>query len=305
MSRVRAGEVDLGWRTWGEGDVSVVFIHGNLACKEWIEFAVPLFPSGVRVTGIDWRGCGESDRPPATADYANYSMQQHALDMLAALDELNISFCHLATHSTGGIIAARMLLMQPERFGKVFALDPVSPLGMSFNEEQIGVFRAMMASREVTRAVMATAASSLFVPESLSPNTVPLFREGLGEMKTFFEGVLDKTFGVAEGIWVGTPFNLTRERESGELGRRMPEIRHPHLVLWGEKDGWIPPADLRRTAEAMPNCRLLTVPGVGHSMNLEQTALYAGYFGAWFGGISSDANYQRSATVSAQTCERG
>jgi hypothetical protein len=26
--------------------------------------------------------------------------------------------------------------------------------------------------------------------------------------------------------------------------------------------------------------------GAGHSMNLESPALYAGYFGAWFGGLS-------------------
>ena len=136
---------------------------------------------------------------------------------------------------------------------------------------------------------MATAAASLFVPESLAPNTMPLFREGLGEMQAFFERILEQTFGVAEGIWIGTPFNLNLERESGELERRMAEIRHPHLVLWGEKDGWIPPADLKRMATAMPDCRLVTVPGVGHSMNLEQPALYAGYFGAWFGGLTGDA----------------
>ena len=40
-------------------------------------------------------------------------MQQHMLDMVAALDALDIPFCHLANHSTGGIIAARMLLVQP------------------------------------------------------------------------------------------------------------------------------------------------------------------------------------------------
>ena len=136
----------------------------------------PLFPAGLRVIGIDWRGCGDSDHPPPTKDYANYSMQQHALDMLAALDALKIPFCHLATHSTGGIIAARMLLMQPHRFGRVITLDPVTPLGMFFNAEQIGLFRAMMASREVTRAVVATAASSLFAPESLAPNAIPRFR---------------------------------------------------------------------------------------------------------------------------------
>jgi non-heme chloroperoxidase len=142
MARLQAGEVQLGWREWGGGDVTVVFIHGNLASKDWIELAAPLFPSGLRVIGLDWRGCGESDRPKATADYSNYSMQQHAEDMLAALDSLDIRFCHLTTHSTGGIIAARMLLMQPQRFGRVLALDPVTPLGMLLNAEQIGLFRS-------------------------------------------------------------------------------------------------------------------------------------------------------------------
>ena len=286
MPRVRAGEISLGWREWGKGDVTVVFIHGNLASKDWIELAAPLFPSGLRVIGIDWRGCGDSDRPTPAPDYSNYSMQQHALDMLAALDEMEIAFCHLATHSTGGIIAARMLLMQPQRFGRVFALDPVTPLGMSFNAEQLGVFRAMMASREVTRAVMATAASSLFVPESLAPDTVPQYRAGLGEVQALFERILDQTFSVSEGIWIGTPLNLVRERESRELARRMPELTHPHLVLWGEWDSWIAPAELRTMADAMPDCRLVLVPRIGHSMNLEMPALYAGYFGAWFGGLA-------------------
>ena len=287
MPRVQAGEVQLGWREWGRGDITVVFIHGNLASKDWIELAAPLFPSGLRVVGIDWRGCGDSDRPEPAPDYANYSMKQHAEDMLAALDTLNIAYCHLATHSTGGIIAARMLLMQPQRFGRVFALDPVTPLGMAFDADQIGLFRAMMASKELTRSVMATAASSLFVPESMAPNMIPRFRAGLEDIEVFFDRIIEQTFGVSEGVWIGTPVNLTRERQSRELERRMAEIRHPHLVLWGERDGWIPLADLRAMAEAMPDCRLVIVPGIGHSMNLELPALYAGYFGAWFGGLAA------------------
>lgn len=286
MPRLQAGEIQLGWREWGEGGVTVVFIHGNLASKDWIELAAPLFPSGLRVIGIDWRGCGDSDRPKPAPDYSNYSMQQHAQDMLAALDALDIGFCHLATHSTGGIIAVRMLLMQPQRFGRVFALDPVTPAGMTFNADQIGLFRAMMASKELTRTVMATAASSLFVPESLAPNATPRFRDGLGEIPALFDRIIDQTFGVSEGIWIGTPVNLTHEREVGELERRMSEIRHPHLVVWGERDGWIPLADLRTMAAAMPDCRLTLAPGIGHSMNLELPALYAGYFGACFGGLA-------------------
>src|SRR3954453_8149990 len=193
MARVSAGEVQLGWREWGKGDVTVVFIHGNLASKDWIELAARFFPSALRVIGIDWRGCGESDRPPPAPDYYNYSMRQHALDILAALDRLGIPFCHLATHSTGGIIAARMLLMQPQRFERVFALDPVTPLGMAFNADQIGLFRAMMASKELTRTIMATAASSLFVPESMAPNAIPQFREGLKEIQELFDRIIEQT----------------------------------------------------------------------------------------------------------------
>jgi pimeloyl-ACP methyl ester carboxylesterase len=53
----------------------------------------------------------------------------------------------------------------------------------------------------------------------------------------------------------------------------MAEIRHPHLQ--GEKGGWIAPADLKTIAAAMPDCRLITVPGIGHSRNLESPALDA------------------------------
>lgn len=34
MPRVQAGEIELGWREWGRGEVTVVFIHGNLASKD-------------------------------------------------------------------------------------------------------------------------------------------------------------------------------------------------------------------------------------------------------------------------------
>ena len=115
MPRVKAREIELGWREWGSGPTTVVFIHGNLASKDWLEATAPLFPRGIRTVGIDWRGCGDSDKPLPTVGYTNYAMQQHADDMIAALDALGIPFCHLATHSTGGIIAARMLLAQPRR----------------------------------------------------------------------------------------------------------------------------------------------------------------------------------------------
>lgn len=287
----RSGKVEVGgglrlaWRDWGEGPIPVLFLHGNLASKDWIELAARWFPEGLRVIGVDWRGCGDSDKPPADPDYANYSMAQHAADMLAALDGLGIGRCHLATHSTGGMIAAHMQLAQPDRFGRCLALDPVTPLGLRFDETGMAVFRAMRASKEVTRAGMATAAASLFVADSLAPGSRPRFRAGVEDLQAFFDRIIDQTFGVAEGVWFGTPYNLNLDYERGEIAGRMKELTHEHLVLWGELDGWIPAADVKRMAAEMPNCRLVVAPGVGHSMNLEAPALYAGYLGGFLGGV--------------------
>lgn len=278
--------LSLGCRVWGEGPVTVAFIHGNLASKDWIELAAPMLPKDLRVVGIDWRGCGDSSRPPEGDNYANYTMARHAEDMLAALDALGIDFCHLATHSTGGIISTRMLLAAPQRFGKVLALDPVSPRGLRFDEAGLALFRAMRDHAAVARAVMASAAASLFDATSLGAGQVPRFRDGIAAERQLFERILDQLGRLPDGIWLGTPVNLTREYETNELAPRMAQIGNEHLVLLGEQDGWIPAAHLRAMVEAMPACRLVTVPGVGHSMNLENPALYAGYFGAFFGGLA-------------------
>jgi hypothetical protein len=65
-----------------------------------------------------------------------------------------------------GAIAAEMLLEQPGRIGKVFALDPVTPLGMSFDADQIGLFCSMKTSREVTRGHGDGCGFSVSVPKA-------------------------------------------------------------------------------------------------------------------------------------------
>lgn len=289
MARIRAGDIELGYRIWGDGPHTVVFIHGNLASKDWIEMAAAWFPPDLRVIGIDWRGCGDSDKPTPDADYGNYSITQHAEDMLAALDSLGIAHCHLITHSTGGIIGNRMQLAQPERFGKILALDPVPAMGMKFDDQGLAMFNAMRSSRDTTRAVMAGAASSLFSMDSFVPGMMPAFKDGVGHLRDLFDKVIDQTYSVGEGIWLGTPLNLTAEHAGGELAGRMDELVHETLVIWGAQDPIIPKADLQTMVAAMPNARLVEVPGVGHSMNIEAPQVFAGFVAAMFSDVAPEA----------------
>ena len=161
----------------------------------------------------------------------------------------------------------------PQRFGRVLALDRVTPLGLLFNAEQIGLFRAMMKGKELTPVYDGDGGVLVVRAGDSRAARRPRFREGLGEIQALFERIVEQTFGVSEDIWIGTPVNLTRERESrgSSPQLRMAELDHPHWCFGvnGRLDcaGRSPDG----MAAAMPDCRLLIVPSIGHSMNFSTT----------------------------------
>jgi non-heme chloroperoxidase len=256
---------------------------GSGKLQFWYSLVAPLLPARFRVVAIDWRGCGGSDKPSPKPDCSNYTIRQHAQDMLAVLGRLGIDRCHLATHSTGGIISTCMLLAEPERFQKVLALDPVGPMGLKFPPESIALLKTMRSSRENTRSGLALTVSTLFRPESLGGAKQPVFAaHATDQQKDLFERLVDNTFGVSDGIWFGTPASLNAEWGSGDLRQRQEEIRHEHLVLWGALDPFIPRQDMEEMATRMPNCRLIVVPEVGHSLLIERPELCAKHIAHFF-----------------------
>lgn len=279
------GGLRLAYREWGDGPTTVAFIHGNLASKDWFELVARRLPRDLRVIAFDWRGCGDSDKPEPGEDYANYTMERHAADMAQGLDALGIGRCHLITHSTGGYIAALMELAAPGRFPRVLGLAPVSPRGLAFDAAGIAVFEAMKSAKAVTRAVMASAAPTLFDPGSLAQGRMPSFLDPGSERARLYDRIIDQTFGVSDGIWLGTPFHLNRAAQAGGLVARMGELTAEHLIVWGEADLWIPEADVEAMATGLPAARLVKAPGIGHSMNLEAPDLFAGYVSAFISGV--------------------
>jgi pimeloyl-ACP methyl ester carboxylesterase len=60
------------------------------------------------------------------------------------------------------------------------------------------------------------------------------------------------------------------ERYTREIEPRYGEILTPTLVLWGDRDAWLAPEFGRRLADAMPNARLVPIPGGGHFVPEDQ-----------------------------------
>ncbi|HSG23660.1 MAG TPA: alpha/beta hydrolase [Azonexus sp.] len=285
MPRISTGELSLNYVEHGSGDHVVLAIHGNLGCANWLDLAMPLLPANIRVIAAEWRGCGDSDKPEPMPDYSNYTMEVHARDHLALLDALGIEKCHLYGHSTGGIIASYMLAIAPERFGKVLMLDPVSPLGLQMDSGQIGVLTAMKTDSDVCFAGLASAAPTLFRPETLVAGQTPQFAEATSTaQRDLFALLIEKTRLLSDGVWFGTPHNLGKDWDSAALAARMGEMTHEHLVLFGKMDYWIPRGHMDVMVQKLPNARLEIFPYVGHSMNLEQPLLFARIFGVYFSG---------------------
>src|SRR4030043_603526 len=166
---VQAGDVKLHYVEHGTGNNLVVFIHGCLAGGRGMDLIWPRLLEDIHVYAFDWRGCGESDKPAATNNFENYSLNQHAKDMIAGVKALGIKKCSLATHSTGGIISIYMLLAEPDMFDKGLALDPVSPTGLLLPENALQSFTALKDSRGFAFKFLSFAASSLFTKKSLAP----------------------------------------------------------------------------------------------------------------------------------------
>lgn len=102
----------------GEGPV-LVLAHGLTANARFFDGLVHagLAPA-LRVLSFDLRGRGLSEKPER-----GYSMEDHAADLLGALDALGIDRVALGGHSFGGLLTLYIAATVPERVERALVLD--------------------------------------------------------------------------------------------------------------------------------------------------------------------------------------
>jgi pimeloyl-ACP methyl ester carboxylesterase len=110
------------------GEPTLLFLPGLSATADMM---VKVIRSGLspkfRCLAMDLRGRGQSDAPPAGLDPSeparNYTMADHAGDVLGLLDALGILQPVLVGHSFGGMLALYLASNFPERFPRIVVLD--------------------------------------------------------------------------------------------------------------------------------------------------------------------------------------
>ncbi|MCJ8276310.1 MAG: alpha/beta hydrolase, partial [Bdellovibrionales bacterium] len=89
----------------GVGAFNTLFIHGNLASKEWWHPSIEIMKSQSTGTGTlmtaDWRGYGESK---GITDVSEIDFRRFALDYVELLEKEGLKDVNVVGHSTGGLI---------------------------------------------------------------------------------------------------------------------------------------------------------------------------------------------------------
>jgi pimeloyl-ACP methyl ester carboxylesterase len=241
------GQAKLYYEMAGEGEPTVVMLHGGmLDCTMWAG-QFELLVRNHTVLRYDASAHGRSALPPEA--YLDH------LDLLALLDHLEIDRAVLVGLSLGGRIAIDFALEYPERVAAVVAVGP-GLSGYRFDGPQVqAATRTMISawkSGDFDALVEAFQRSWTDGPHRQPKDVDPEVRERVRQMA---RSGAEKTM---EGRMLRPP-----------AIDRLDELDLPMLVVVGELDmpGIHEIADM--LVAANPNAERVTVPGVGHYVNLE------------------------------------
>lgn len=250
---VRRGAFDVEYLEGGDGP-PLLLLHG-LAGLEWGRFHERL-AAGHRVVAPRTPGFGGSTGTEELADL--HDLIYFYLDLLDALD---VSGLPVVGHSFGGMIAAELAAVQPERFSRVVLVAPLGlwdaahPVLDIFSASPVELAEAMYFERE-SEAARAVAA----VPEVRTAEIDPSTDEGQAVIDFYLERAKSMSTA-AKYLW---PI------PNKGLDKRLHRVSAPTLLIWGEKDGICPPAYADDFRAALPDARLSMVPEAAHMVQDEQ-----------------------------------
>jgi pimeloyl-ACP methyl ester carboxylesterase len=264
------GEVQIAYdRLAGSAGDPLLLVMGLAVSRFWwpAGLARAFADQGFAVARYDQRDAGQSTRMPDTGR-ANpfaalarrrgaYSSEDMTDDAVAVLDALGWERAHVFGASLGGIIAQRIALRHPDR-----VLSVVSAMAMPSDAVGIKGGRyirfgtlARLARMQVPEGRAGDVQLSLALARAVASPAYPFDEDAARE---WIEREVDsgpRDTG-AQSRQVGAPWH----------GGKLRDLRRPVLVLHGDQDPILRVSAARATARAIPDARLVVLPGVGHDL---------------------------------------
>ncbi len=228
---------------------AVVLLHAfPLNASMWSAQREALSAS-YRVLCPDQRGFGGSQ-----LGHDDPSLDEVADDVAAMLDARKVETCVLGGLSMGGYVAMAFARRHPDRLRGLVLADTKA----SADTPEAAANRRRIAD-EVIEAGHARQLVDEVLPKLLGATTKEQRPLVQGRVKALVERAPQYAVAWAQRAMADRPDSVETLRGVGV----------PALVVVGEEDELSPPADARVMADALPDARLVTIPGAGHLTNVE------------------------------------
>ena len=270
MPFARARGLNIHYQTSGTG-AAVILVHAFTAnAAFWYLTIAPWLARDFHVITYDLRGHGKSDMPPQ-----GYTSAEMAEDLHGLITHLGLAGAHLVGHSFGGEIALQYASSYPGRVrsitladARVRTLQPRQPL---IERPRWNLIRDKLKELGVTRLSHRADENDRLFDH--------LTRAYVKDMETF------GPFGL--GSWrrrdverlvrlaCSTTADADLRSDAGLTRARLGQIQAPTLALCGARSGFL--TTLRGLQAAMPQCRTVVVPGVGHFLPVVRPGIFVGH----------------------------
>lgn len=224
----------------------LLFLHGNTGCCRWWDLVLP----------VAGHGCYAPDMPNfgLSGRLAGSDISAYADSMLAFIDALDLARPIVVAHSLGGAVALSMAASQPGKLSGLVLVDSSPPNGLVTPEEHYPVIELFKTNRPLLTSALA----------SVMPGNKDVAR---------LELLVDMALLMNPASFAGN----ARALAVFDVGAGLAGADLPVLVLWGELDAIITRAMAESTVAAFPpgRARLAVLPGIGHSVMIEDPALFS------------------------------
>ena len=227
----------------------IVLLHGTTASLHTWEGWVETLKARRRVIRFDLPGFGLTGPSPD----ADYSIENNVRFITAMLDKLGVRHCVLGGNSFGGNIAWRTALSHPDRIDRLILVDAGGYALAGFSPP-LGFRIAQLPG--LNRIFETT------LPRSLIESSV---RAVYGDPSKVTPELVDRYYELAlrEGNRKALAQRFAQARP-GKLATRIPELKLPTLILWGGRDGLVPPEAATRFHRDISGSKMVIFDDLGH-----------------------------------------
>lgn len=253
MPHATVNGVRLYYESHGDGPPAF-FAHGCLLSGRMFDGVIAELRDRYRCVAFDFRGQGRSELARS-----GYDMDTLAGDTAELIRQLGCAPCHFVGFSMGGFVGMRLAADHPELLRSLTLVGTTAaPERNKFKFRALRWAASLLGCRAVAAALMPVQFGPAFLTDPSRAEVRNRWREHLASNSR--RGSVRAAGGVID---------------RPDFTPHLAGIHTPTLVIHGDQDRAVPPADAAVLAERIAGARLAVVPGAGHAVPIEEPAAVA------------------------------